>query len=278
ADLRPKDSMAFKFPKKVEGCGGDGSIERIEGQAAYRCVCMDSDELNKRKLYHFVSKKCLDIDGLGPKQIDLFMEYDLITDFIDIFTLTKGDIETLPRMGDKSADNIIKSIEKGKTADMYRLLFALSIPQVGEETARDVAKTCEYDFKKLKKMSLQDFENIYGIGKVVAKNLYDWFQDEKNIMLVDKLLEFITIKKPKVVAVVNSFFKDKSVVLTGTLTKYSRDEAGEIVRKLGGNIVSSVSKNTDFVVAGESAGSKLDKAEALGVRVLNEEEFLKALI
>ncbi|MBC7981544.1 hypothetical protein H7X65_00540 [Candidatus Parcubacteria bacterium] len=234
---------------------------------------MDSDQLNKRKLYHFVSKKCLDIDGLGPKQIDLFMEHDLITDFIDIFTLTKGDIETLPRMGEKSADNIIKSVEKAKTTDMYRLLFALSIPQVGEETARDVAKVADYDFKKLKKMTLSDFENIYGIGKVVAKNLYDWFQDEGNIVLVDKLLEFITIKKPKVAVIANSFFKDKNVVLTGTLTKYSRDEAGDIVRKLGGNIVSSVSKNTDFVVAGESAGSKLDKAESLGVRVLSEGEF-----
>lgn len=276
-DLRPKESRPFKFPKKVEGCGGDGSIERIEGQAAYRCVCMDSDQLNKRKLYHFVSKKCLDIDGLGPKQIDLFMEYDLITDFIDIFTLTKGDIETLPRMGEKSADNIIKSIEKAKTTDMYRLLFALSIPQVGEETARDVAKVSDYDFKKLKKMSLEDFENIYGIGKVVAQNLYDWFQDENNISLLDKLLEIITIKKPKAMVVANSFFKDKSVVLTGSLTKYSRDEAGEIIRKLGGNIVSSVSKNIDFVVAGESAGSKLDKAEALGVRVLSEEEFLKVI-
>ncbi len=274
-ELRPKDSKPFKFPKKVEGCGGDGSIERIEGQAAYRCVCMDSDQLNKRKIYHFVSKKCLDIDGLGPKQIDLFMEHDLITDCIDIFTLTKGDIETLPRMGEKSADNIIKSIEKAKTTDMYRLLFALSIPQVGEETARDVAKVADYDFMKLKKMCLQDFENIYGIGKVVAKNLYDWFQDEKNIILLDTLLECITIKKSKTVVIANSFFKDKNVVLTGTLTKYSRDEAGEIVRKLGGNIVSSVSKNTDFVVAGESAGSKLDKAEALGVRVLSEEEFVK---
>lgn len=276
-DLRSKESRPFKFPKKVEGCGGDGSIERIEGQAAYRCVCMDSDQLNKRKLYHFVSKKCLDIDGLGPKQIDLFMEHDLITDFIDIFTLTKGDIETLPRMGEKSADNIIKSIEKAKTTDMYRLLFALSIPQVGEETARDVAKVADYDFKKLKKMSLEDFENIYGIGKVVAQNLYDWFQDEKNIVLLDNLLEIIKIKKPITKVVANSFFKEKSVVLTGSLTKYSRDEAGEIIRKLGGNIVSSVSKNTDFVVAGESAGSKLDKAESLGVRVLSEEEFLKVI-
>jgi len=276
-ELRPKGSKPFVFPKFVEGCGGDGSIERIPGQAAYRCVHMDSDELNKRKLYHFVSKKCLDIDGLGPKQIDLFMEHDLITDFIDIFTLTKGDIEALPRMGDKSADNIIKSIEKAKDTDMYRLLFGLSIPQVGEETARDVSKVAEYDFKKIRKMSLQDFENIYGIGKVVALNLYTWFQDEKNNDLLDKLLEFITIKKPKVVAITNSFFKDKNVVLTGTLTKYSRDDAGEIVRKLGGNIVSSVSKNTDYVVYGESAGSKLEKAQLLGVNTLNEKDFLEKI-
>ncbi len=276
-DLRPKESKPFKFPKKVEGCGGDGSIERITGQAAYRCVCMDSDELNKRKLYHFVSKKCLDIDGLGPKQIDLFMDHDLIVDFIDIFTLTKGDIETLPRMGDKSANNIINSIEKAKNTDMYRLLFALSIPQVGEETARDVAKVCDYDFEKLRKMSLQDFENIYGIGKVVAQNLHDWFQDEKNINLLNKLLEFMTIKKTNTKVIENSFFKDKNVVLTGSLEKYSRDEVGDIIRKLGGNIVSSVSKNTDFVVVGEGAGSKLNKAESLGVNILNEEEFLSKI-
>jgi DNA ligase (NAD+) len=126
-------------------------------------------------------------------------------------------------------------------------------------------------------MSLADFENIYGIGKVVAQNLYDWFQGDKNIILLDNLLEIIKIKKPVTKVLTNTFFKDKNVVLTGSLTKYSRDEAGDIVRKLGGNIVSSVSKNTDFVVAGESAGSKLEKAEALGVKVLSEEEFLKML-
>ena len=272
-DLRPEKSRPFKFPKKVDGCGGDGSIERIPGQAAYRCVILDSEQLTKRKLYHFVSKKCLDIDGLGPKQIDLFMENDLISDFIDIFTLKKGDIEILPRMGEKSAQNIIDSIEHAKNTDMYRLLFALSIPQVGEETARDIAEVCDYDFSKLRKMSLNDFENIYGIGEVVAKNIYDWFQLEKNNILLDKLLEFIKIKKPIKGEKKNEFFNGKSFVLTGSLTKYSRDEAGEIIRKLGGNIVGSVSKKTDYVLAGENAGSKLDRANELGVTILSEEEF-----
>ncbi len=272
-DLRPEKSRPFKFPKKVDGCGGDGSIERIPGQAAYRCVILDSEQLTKRKLYHFVSKKCLDIDGVGPKQIDLFMENDLISDFIDIFTLKKGDIEILPRMGEKSAQNIIDSIEHAKNTDMYRLLFALSIPQVGEETARDIAEVCDYDFSKLRKMSLNDFENIYGIGEVVAKNIYDWFQLEKNNILLDKLLEFIKIKKPIKGEKKNEFFNGKSFVLTGSLTKYSRDEAGEIIRKLGGNIVGSVSKKTDYVLAGENAGSKLDRANELGVTILSEEEF-----
>jgi DNA ligase (NAD+) len=277
-ELRSKNSKSFHFPSRVEGCGGDGSIERIEGQAAYRCVYMDSDELNKKKIYHFVSKKCLDIDGLGPKQIDLFMEYDLIVDFMDIFTLKKGDIEILPRMGDKSAQNIIESIDKAKDTDMYRLLFGLSIPQVGEETARDVAKSCNYDFEKLKKMSFEDFENIYGIGQVVAMNLFNWLQDNKNIKMLNDLLEIIQIKKPEVAIITNSFFKNKSVVLTGSLSKYSRDEAGEIVRKMGGNIVSSVSKNTDYVIAGKSTGTKLDKAKELGVLVLNEEEFDEMMV
>jgi DNA ligase (NAD+) len=277
-DLRPGRSKPFHFPKTVQGCGGDGSIERIEGQAAYRCVHMDSDQLNKRKLYHFVSKKCLDIDGLGPKQIDLFTAEGLITDFVDIFTLKKGDIEILPRMGEKSAQNIVDSIDKAKNTDMYRLLFALSIPQVGEETARDVAKACDYDFIKLQKMSFNDFENIYGIGEVVAKNIYDWFQDKKNIDTLNNLLQYIKINKQKIKVIENSFFKDKSFVLTGTLSKYSRDEAGEIIRKFGGNIVSSVSKNTDYVLAGESAGSKLDKASKLGVKVLNEDEFDRKIL
>ncbi len=272
-DLRPEKSRPFKFPKKVDGCGGDGSIERIPGQAAYRCVILDSEQLTKRKLYHFVSKKCLDIDGLGPKQIDLFMENDLISDFTDIFTLKKGDIEILPRMGEKSAQNIIDSIEHAKNTDMYRLLFALSIPQVGEETARDIAEVCDYDFGKLRQMSLSDFENIYGIGEVVAKNIYDWFKEEKNNILLDKLLEFIKIKKPIKGEKKNEFFNGKSFVLTGSLTKYSRDEAGEIIRKLGGNIVGSVSKKTDYVLAGENAGSKLDRANELGVTILSEEEF-----
>ena len=272
-ELRPENSKAFKFPKKVEGCGGDGFIERIPGQAAHRCMILDSEELTKRKLYHFVSKKCLDIDGLGPKQIDLFMEHDLISDFIDIFTLKKGDIEILPRMGDKSAKNIMDSIEQAKNTDMYRLLFSLSIPQVGEETARDIAEVCDYDFDKLRKMSLEDFKNIYGIGEVVAQNIYDWFQEKRNNDLLDKLLEFIKIKKPVKNNKVNEFFNGKNFVLTGTLTKYSRDEAGEIIRKFGGNIVASVSKNTDYVLAGENAGSKLNKANELGVSVLSEGEF-----
>ncbi len=273
-ELRPEKSKAFRFPKTVEGCGGDGSIERIPGHAAYRCVILDSDQLTKRKLYHFVSKKCLDIDGLGPKQIDLFMENDLISDFLDIFTLKKGDIEILPRMGEKSAQNIIDSIEHAKNTDMYRLLFALSIPQVGEETARDIAEVCDYDFNKLRKMSLGDFENIYGIGEVVAKNIYDWFQEDKNNILLDKLLEFIKIKKPVKGEKKNEFFNGKSFVLTGTLTKYSRDEAGEIIRKLGGNIVASVSKKTDYVLAGDNAGSKLDKAREIGVNIIDEDMFL----
>jgi DNA ligase (NAD+) len=277
-ELRPKNSKPFHFPSHVDGCGGDGSIERIEGQAAYRCVYMDSEELNKKKIYHFVSKKCLDIDGLGPKQIDLFMDNDLIVDFMDIFTLKKGDIETLPRMGDKSAQNIIESIDKAKSTDMYRLLFGLSIPQVGEETARDVAKSCDYDFEKLKKMSFEDFENIYGIGEVVAMNLFNWFQDKKNIDMLNNLLKIIQIKKPEIKVVKNSFFKDKNIVLTGSLTKYSRDEAGEVVRKMGGNVVSSVSKNTDYIIAGEAAGSKLEKAQDLGVLILNEEDFDKVVV
>lgn len=280
-ELRTGKEKPYKFPKTVEGCGGDGSIERISGQAAYRCVVRDSGEFLKQRFYHFVSKKCFNIDGLGPKQIDLFMEYGLITTYADIFTLKKGDIEVLPRMGEKSADNILESIEKARKVPLWRLLFGLSIPQVGEETARDIAKACHEDIEVLQKMTLQEFRGVYGVGEVVAEHIYAWFRNKEHIHLLNELLEKIQVQKPTKSTLgesVNHVFANKTFVLTGTLTSFSRDEAAEMIRVRGGDVSGSVSSKTDFVLAGESAGSKLSKATELGVRVLSEEEFKEMLL
>lgn len=274
-ELRTGKEKKYTFPKIVEGCGGDGQIERIPGQSAYRCVVMDSEELFKRKLYHFVSKKCFNIDGLGPKQIDLFLEHGLIAEYRDIFTLKKGDMEILPRMGQKSADNILSSIEKARHVELWRFIFALSIPQVGEETARDLSRVCDGDIQKLKTCTVPELQAVDGIGDVVAEHIYTWFRQEKNLHIVDTLLqnvEILSLNK-KTEGRNEQIFAGKTFVLTGTLNTFSRDEAGELIRAHGGDLSSSVSSKTSYVLAGDKAGSKKTDAERLGVEILDEVGF-----
>ncbi len=267
-EMRKEKEKAFTFPTHVEGCGGDGRIERIPGQAAYRCVILDSEELQKKKFYHFVSKKCFNIDGLGPRIIDVLMENGLITHFDDIFTLKKGDLLTLPRFAEKSVDNLLESIEKGRTVTMARLIAALSIPQVGEETAIDIAK----HIKDPKTATFEELQKIYGVGDVVARSVVDWFSKKENQKLYDRLLKQLTIIKEKT----GTRLAGKTFVLTGTLSA-SRDEIQGKIRSLGGNISSSVSSNTSYVVVGENAGSKLDKAKELDIPTLSETELFTLL-
>lgn len=288
-ELRPKSAKAYTFPTHVPECGGDGSIERIPGQVAYRCVFRGGAAEHRRKLYHFVSKKCFNIDGLGPKQIDAFLENNLISSSDDIFTLKKGDILPLPRFAEKSVDNILQAIENARKVSFARFIFALSIDHVGEETAEDIAKHFgnfkDFYAKITQKDSLAaqlELSNIYGIGDKVAESIVTWFGKEDNQALVKRLLAQVDVldEKPPVGAtdasssVVNPEIFGKTFVLTGTLSTMSRDEAKAKIKALGGDVTGSVSKNTDYVLAGEEAGSKLDKAQDLGVRVLSEEEFL----
>jgi DNA ligase (NAD+) len=268
-ELRPKNSKPFVFPTHVPACGGDGRIERIPGQAAWRCVITDSYEQQKRKFYYFVSKKCLDIDGLGPKIIDVLLELKLITTFDDIFTLKRGDLLTIPRFGEKSVDNLLEAIEKARTTTLPRFLASLSIPQVGEETAFDLAEHFG-SVEKIMEAKYEEIEAIYGVGPVVARAVVDWFKEGENKKLVRNLLKHLQIEKVKV----GNKLAGKSFVFTGTMNM-ERDAAQAKVRELGGEVSSSVSKNTTYLVAGESAGSKLDKAQELGVTILTEEEFLK---
>lgn len=278
-ELRTGKEKPYVFPKTVEGCGGDGSIERIPGQAAYKCVVMDSEALFKQKLYHFVSKKCFNIDGLGPKQIDLFLEYGLIQTYVDIFTLKKGDIEILPRMGDKSAANIVQAIDKARRVPLWRFIFALSIPQVGEETARDLARVCQDDITKLMHMTKSELQQIYGIGDIVAQHVYAWFKESVHLKNVKTILDHVEIIQESVKTGDSKaqIFKGKIFVLTGTLPTLSRDEAGEMIRMYGGDVSSSVSSKTSYVLAGEKAGSKLSQAEKLNVPVIDEDAFLQML-
>jgi len=288
-ELRPKGAKAYTFPTHVPECGGDGSIERIPGQVAYRCVFRGGAAEHRRKLYHFVSKKCFNIDGLGPKQIDAFLEYNLISSCDDIFTLKEGDMLPLPRFAEKSVHNILKAIEQARTVSFARFIFALSVDHVGEETAEDIAKHfrvfADFYTKVTSGGAFDELSTIYGIGDKVAESIVNWFSNTDNQALVERLLQQVTVldevdaqtSELSLENMKNSEIFNKTFVLTGTLSTMSRDEAKAKIKASGGDVTGSVSKNTDYVLAGEEAGSKLDKAQELGVRVLNEDEFLKMI-
>jgi DNA ligase (NAD+) len=273
-ELRPKNSKPFKWPSRVDACGGDGAIERVPGEAAWRCVDRNSFEQQKRKFYYFVSKHCFDIDGVGPKVIDALFEHNLIATFSDIFTLTKGDFLSMPRFAEKSAENAYDSIQNARKVTLPRFIASLSIPQVGEETAYDLAK----HFKSIDDIidaSKEQFESIYGVGPKVAESLYTWFGDPDNRKLVNSLLKQVKIIKDEATTGGSKKLEGKSFVFTGTLPTLAREDGQRMVRENGGDVSSSVSKKTSYVVAGEEAGSKLEKARELGVQILTEEEFLR---
>lgn len=273
-EMRTGKEKPFKFPTHFPLCGGDGRIERIPGQAAYRCVAKNSFAQQRRKLSHFTSKKVFNIDGLGQKKIDQLLEAGIISNFDDIFTIKKGDLETLPRYGEKSIDKLLEAIEKARNVTLGRFIASLSINNVGEETARDLAqhfKTAE----KFRDAREEDLEKLNGVGPIVAKSVVSWFKDGENKKLFEHLLKEVHIAKEK--SEPKGKLTGKTFVLTGALPTLSRDEAGEKIRQAGGKVSSSVSKNTDYVLAGESAGEKYDKAVELGVKIISEKEFLNML-
>lgn len=288
-EMRTGKEKPYVFPKFVEACGGDGRIERIPGQVAYRCVNPDSDAQLKRKLYHFVGKHAFDIEHMGPKVVDALLEADLISSSADIFDLKKEDLLSLDRFGDKSAERVYEAIQASRKVTLARFIISLSIPQVGEETAHDIAK----HFGTLEKVMAADvraLEAIEGVGPIVSQAVVEWFAQEKNQSLVVHLLKNVEVEKMVVSSKIfggsdakgaggkgaeNGPLAGKTFVLTGTMASMDRDEAKDIIRSLGGDVSGSVSAKTSYVVAGESAGSKLARAEDLGVRVLSEEEFLK---
>lgn len=285
-ELRPEDSKPFVWPSRIQACGGDGRIERIPGESAWRCVIRDSSEQQKRKLYYFTSKKCFDIDGMGPKIIDALFEAGLISTFDDIFTLKKGDLLALPRFAELSADNLIKAIDSARNVTLPRFLSSLSIPQVGEETAYDIVRHFQrkidgssnnrLDVLRLIMMaSLEELCAIYGVGEVVASAVYSWFKEENNKKLVKDLLKQVKVVNENIGT--GGSLEGMSFVFTGSLPTLEREVAQDIVRKNGGDVSSSVSKKTSYVVAGDEAGSKLDKARDLGIKILDEKEFLKMI-
>jgi DNA ligase (NAD+) len=277
-DFRTGKEKEYKFPEFVADCGGDGEIERVPGQVAWRCVSKDSFAQKRRKFYHFVSKKAFDMDGCGPKIIDVLMDNNLISTFDDIFTLKKGDLLALPRFAEKSVDNLLASVEKARQISLPKFLVGLSINQVGEETAIDLAKHFG-TIEKLQKASFEELQNLDGVGPVVARALVDWFADKNNKKLLDNLLKQVSLLRLNLGSEKRfnlGKFTGQTFVITGTLSM-PRDEIKDKIRALGGDVSESVSAKTSYLLAGENAGSKLTKAQKLGVKVLAEKDFLSLI-
>lgn len=274
-DLRTGKEKKFQWPSRVPECGGTGAIERIPGQAAWRCVDKRSGVQQRRRLHHFASKHALDIDGLGPRILDALMDAKLVAHFDDIFTLTEGDLLQLPHIKEKSATNLLGSIRAASHTTLPRLIIGLSIPQVGEETAHDLAEHFG-SIEKIERATVEELMRVDGVGDIVARSITEWFSNAENRSLVRRLLEQITISR-KSQRRRGGKLSGKTLVLTGTLSSMTREEAKERVRRLGGEISNSVSRTTDYVIAGDSPGSKLEKARELGIAILDEEEFKKLI-
>ncbi len=271
--LRTGEEKKFTMPRRCPYCKTE--VVRPEGEVALYCPNKNCFAVELRKLSHFVSKKAFNVDGFGPNKIKQLASEGLVSNFIDIFKLEKGDLEPLERFEKKSADNLISAIKKSKNITLGKFIFALGIRHVGEETALDLSEKLN-SIDRFKNISQEELEAINGIGPKVAESIYNYFHDRENLKLVNDLLEAgVSVKNTESKNKISKKLAGLSFVLTGTLQTLSRDKAKERIHALGGNISSSVSKNTDYVVIGKNPGSKFEKAKKLGVKIINEKEFLE---
>ena len=273
-ELRSGKEKEIKVPSRCPVCSSE--VIRMEDQVAFRCSDKNCGAVQREKIYHFVSRKAFNIVGVGPKIIDRFLDEGLIKDAADLFSLKEQDIEHLERFAEKSSSNIIKSIQSKKEIKFSKFLFGLGISQVGEETAIDLSKTFK-NIEEIKEASIERLREIKDVGPKVAEAIGGWFGDKKNLEFLSKLEDagIRTIRAETIKE--NPNIKNKTFIFTGTLDSITREQAQEIVRSNGGEISSSVSKQTDFVIAGAEPGSKYEKAKELGVKILSEKEFLEII-
>ena len=272
-DRRPADARPIIFPKTCPVC--DSAIVRIEGEAVARCTGgLFCAAQRKEALKHFVSRKAMDIDGVGGKLIEQLVDRELVHTPADLFKLDLTTLTRLERMGTKSAENALASLEKAKNTTLARFIFALGIREVGEATALNLAnhfKTLE----ALQNADLEALQQVADVGEVVANRILAFWHEAHNVAVVNELIaQGVHWETVETKEVTENRFKGKTVVLTGTLTQMGRNEAKALLQDMGAKVSGSVSAKTDFVIAGDAAGSKLTKAQELGVTVLTEEEFL----
>ncbi len=272
--LREGKEKGIHIPSHCPICGG--KVEKVSGEVAYRCVNKNCYAVNLRCLTHWASKGALDVEGLGPKIIEQLVKVGLVRDISDFYKLTVGDLKPLERFADKSAENLVKAIAAKKEIDLARFIYGLGIRHIGEESAIELADKFG-NLERIKKADLAQIEKIYDFGSVMAKSIYDWFRDARNLKLLNRLERNGAMIRKQKAESRKQILAGKTFVLTGTLDSLTRGEAKVRIRVLGGNVSSAVSKRTDYVVAGVDSGSKYNKAKRLGVKVIDEKEFLKML-
>jgi DNA ligase (NAD+) len=281
-DLRTGKETKIKFLKNCPEC--DSKLVRKEGEAAYYCHNLNCPAVTLGRIEHFVSKKAFNIDGLGEKVVIQLLESEIIEDAADIFNMQWETVHSLDLFQAKRTNNLFKNIEKAKTIALNRFLYSLGIRYIGEQSSKDLSNNLELSagdnilalINLFAQKTEEDLLKIEGVGEKMAQSILQWFGDDANIEFLNKLETFgvkleITNKQTKT----SSSLEGSIFVLTGTLEKYTRDEAKEIIERLGGRVSSSVSKKTSYVLAGESPGSKLAKAQKIGVKVISETEFEK---
>lgn len=271
-ELRPKGTKPWKFPTHSSLCGGSGEIERSPSEAAHRCKVAGSFEQQARRLVHFAGKSALDIHGMGKKTVRLLMEQNLVSDFDDLFELTKDELLALDGFEETKADNLLRGVEAARSVPLDRLIIGLGIEHVGEENAYLLA-TRFGTLAHLAKATEAELSRVEGVGPIIGSSVASWFRNQSNKALVKRLEKHLAIQR--VTAPSKGPLSGQTVVITGTLPTLSREEAEALVRKAGGKPADSVSSKTSFVVAGENPGTKLAKAEQYSIPVITEAEFLK---
>jgi DNA ligase (NAD+) len=259
----------FKMPSRCPVCGGH--VVREEGEVAWRCVNVNCPAQLKESILHFAGRRAMDIDGLGEALVDQLVDSGLVRDVADIYKLNEEKLVALERMGEKSARNLLREIEQSRSRSLERLIFALGIRMVGERTA---ALLADYfgSLDKLEAASQEELEVVFEVGPAVASSIHSFFREPRNRQLIERLRkEGLRLEQAK--KAVRKILAGKVFVLTGTLEHYTREEAKRCIEEAGGRVTGSVSKNTDYVVAGAEPGSKLDKARELGVAVVDEKQM-----
>ena len=268
------DSTAYEFPSHCPSCGS--KLLREESEAALRCTNTECPAQLMRHLIHFVSRDAMDIDGMGPAVLSQLVDARLISSPADIYRLKASDISSLERMGDKSASNLISAINASKSRELHRLIFALGIRHIGAKAAKLMCESLG-DIDSVIAADISQISSIDGFGDVMAQSVVDYFSLDSTKSLIDELIALGLEMKSEKKEVASDVFEGKTFVLTGTLPTYSRKEASKIIEDNGGKVTSSVSKKTDYLLAGEDAGSKLVKAQTLGVTIITEAQLLEMI-